>query len=66
MASTRGCRSISSTIRTAPSSPVQEELEADYKRELKDHFGIVFNKPYTITNLPISRLPLLEEQQSPK
>jgi radical SAM/Cys-rich protein len=33
----------------------QEELEADYKRELKDHFGIVFNKLYTITNLPISR-----------
>jgi radical SAM/Cys-rich protein len=33
----------------------QEELEADYKRELKNHFGIVFNKLYTITNLPIAR-----------
>jgi radical SAM/Cys-rich protein len=33
----------------------QEELEADYKRELENHFGIVFNKLYTITNLPISR-----------
>ena len=33
----------------------QEELEADYKRELKDHFGIVFHKLYTITNLPIAR-----------
>jgi radical SAM/Cys-rich protein len=33
----------------------QAELEADYKRELKDHFGIVFNKLYTITNLPIAR-----------
>ncbi|HEX8490194.1 MAG TPA: arsenosugar biosynthesis radical SAM (seleno)protein ArsS [Chthoniobacterales bacterium] len=33
----------------------QAELEADYKRELKEHFGIVFNKLYTITNLPISR-----------
>ena len=33
----------------------QAELEADYKRELKDHFGIVFNKLYTITNLPVSR-----------
>ena len=33
----------------------QEELEADYKRELKDHFGIVFNKLFTITNLPVSR-----------
>jgi radical SAM/Cys-rich protein len=33
----------------------QAELEADYKRELKEHFGIVFNKLYTITNLPVSR-----------
>ena len=33
----------------------QEELEADYKRELREHFGIVFNKLYTITNLPIAR-----------
>jgi radical SAM/Cys-rich protein len=33
----------------------QEELEADYKRELKEHFGVVFNKLYTITNLPIAR-----------
>jgi radical SAM/Cys-rich protein len=33
----------------------QAELEADYKRELKQHFGIVFNSLYTITNLPIAR-----------
>jgi radical SAM/Cys-rich protein len=33
----------------------QAELEADYKRELKEHFGIVFDKLYTITNLPIAR-----------
>jgi radical SAM/Cys-rich protein len=33
----------------------QAELEADYKRELKKHFGIVFNRLYTITNLPIAR-----------
>ena len=33
----------------------QAELEADYKRELKDHFGIVFNQLFTITNLPIAR-----------
>jgi radical SAM/Cys-rich protein len=33
----------------------QADLEADYKRELKKHFGIVFNKLYTITNLPIAR-----------
>jgi radical SAM/Cys-rich protein len=33
----------------------QAELEADYKRELKKHFGIVFNNLYTLTNLPIGR-----------
>ena len=33
----------------------QAELEADYKRELAGHFGIVFNQLYTITNLPIAR-----------
>ncbi len=33
----------------------QEELEAEYKRELAAHFGVVFNKLYTITNLPIAR-----------
>jgi radical SAM/Cys-rich protein len=35
--------------------PAQAELEADFKRELAAHFGIVFNKLYTITNLPIGR-----------
>ncbi len=34
---------------------LQAELEADYKRELNEHFGIVFNKLYSITNLPIGR-----------
>jgi radical SAM/Cys-rich protein len=33
----------------------QTELESDYKRELKSHFGIVFNKLYSIANLPIGR-----------
>ena len=33
----------------------QAELEADYKRELLAHFGIVFNNLYTITNVPVSR-----------
>lgn len=33
----------------------QAELEIDYKRELKKHFGIIFNNLYTITNLPIAR-----------
>src|SRR6201981_2897737 len=35
--------------------PSQNELESDYKRELQKHFGIVFNKLYTLTNLPIGR-----------
>jgi radical SAM/Cys-rich protein len=35
--------------------PSQDELEGDYKRELKKHFGIVFNKLYALTNLPIGR-----------
>src|SRR5207302_7667024 len=33
----------------------QDELEADYKRELQKHFGIVFNRLYALTNLPIGR-----------
>jgi radical SAM/Cys-rich protein len=33
----------------------QDELEDDYKRELQKHFGITFNRLYTITNLPIGR-----------
>jgi radical SAM/Cys-rich protein len=35
--------------------PSQADLENDYKRELKKHFEIVFNKLYTLTNLPIGR-----------
>jgi radical SAM/Cys-rich protein len=35
--------------------PSQEELEGDYKRELKKHFGIKFNKLYALSNLPIGR-----------
>lgn len=33
----------------------QEQLRIDYKRELGEKFGIVFNNLYAITNLPISR-----------
>ncbi len=36
----------------------QAGLEADYKRELKDKFGLVFNGLYTITNMPINRFKL--------
>lgn len=35
--------------------PAQDELEADYKHEMKKHFGIVFNDLYCITNMPIAR-----------
>ncbi len=33
----------------------QASLEQDYKRELKERFGLVFNQLFTITNMPIHR-----------
>jgi radical SAM/Cys-rich protein len=35
--------------------PPQEKLEADYRRELRELFGIRFTALYTITNMPIGR-----------
>lgn len=35
--------------------PAQPELERDYKRELRAHFGIEFHRLLTITNMPIRR-----------
>ncbi|MBL4702024.1 MAG: DUF3641 domain-containing protein [Phycisphaeraceae bacterium] len=35
--------------------PQQESLEHDYKKELAKRFGIVFNRLFTITNMPIKR-----------
>ncbi|MDO9092521.1 MAG: arsenosugar biosynthesis radical SAM protein ArsS [Rubrivivax sp.] len=35
--------------------PPQGPLEADYKRELAAHFGIVFNQLFALTNMPIQR-----------
>ena len=35
--------------------PPQGPLQADYKRELYQHFGIVFNQLYALTNMPIQR-----------
>lgn len=35
--------------------PTQEKLEAEYKMQLKQHFGIGFNRLYTIANMPIKR-----------
>ncbi len=38
--------------------PAQAALEADYKRELQEKFGLRFNKLFTITNMPINRFRL--------
>lgn len=35
--------------------PPQAELEADYRRELGERFGIRFNRLLTLANMPISR-----------
>jgi radical SAM/Cys-rich protein len=35
--------------------PPQEALEADYRRHLKDHYGIAFNRLYVLANMPIQR-----------
>ena len=35
--------------------PPQEKLEADYKMQLRDNFGIDFDRLFTITNMPIKR-----------
>ena len=38
--------------------PAQAALEADYKRELKNKWGLHFNGLFTITNMPINRFKL--------
>lgn len=35
--------------------PPQERLEEDYKRVLKEKYGIVFNRLYCLANMPITR-----------
>jgi len=35
--------------------PAQPELEARYRQELRDNFGVEFDRLLTITNMPISR-----------
>ena len=35
--------------------PGQQALQADYKRELLAHFGIVFTELFALTNMPIQR-----------
>jgi hypothetical protein len=33
----------------------QQELEAKYREELMEHFGVEFNHLFTMTNLPVKR-----------
>jgi len=35
--------------------PPQDKLEQDYKRILKEQFGIIFNRLYCLSNMPITR-----------
>jgi radical SAM/Cys-rich protein len=35
--------------------PPQDKLEQDYKKILRDQFGIAFNRLYCLTNMPITR-----------
>lgn len=35
--------------------PPQEKLEQDYKRILSEQFGVMFNRLYCLTNMPITR-----------
>jgi len=35
--------------------PAQEQLEADYKRILGEKFGVVFDRLFTLANMPIQR-----------
>ena len=35
--------------------PPQEALEQDYRRHLGAHFGVVFNRLFTLANMPIQR-----------
>jgi radical SAM/Cys-rich protein len=44
-------------------TPNQVNLEQDYKAYLKEHFDIVFNNLFTITNIPIGRTKLSLEHR---
>jgi len=56
-----GCESSSLTLNLVfnpqgPSlPPSQAALEADYRRELLQHFGVRFNHLFVLTNMPIQR-----------
>ncbi len=44
-------------------APEQTNLERDYKMFLQEHFGIVFNSLFTITNLPVGRTKMHLERK---
>ncbi|BAY11626.1 arsenosugar biosynthesis radical SAM (seleno)protein ArsS [Calothrix sp. NIES-2098] len=44
-------------------APEQSNLEKDYKMFLQEHFGIMFNNLFTITNLPVGRTKMHLERQ---
>jgi radical SAM/Cys-rich protein len=43
--------------------PAQDQLEKEYKRELKELFGIEFNRLFTLTNIPVKRFDNLLKRQ---
>jgi len=44
-------------------TPEQSKLEQDYKMFLQEHFGIVFNNLFTITNIPVGRTKMHLERK---
>ena len=42
--------------------PPQAPLEADYRRELADRYGVVFNHLYALSNMPIQRFAAVLRQ----
>ncbi|KAF1085524.1 Antilisterial bacteriocin subtilosin biosynthesis protein AlbA [Sporotomaculum syntrophicum] len=42
--------------------PDQQAIEADYHRELADRYGVVFNRLYTLTNMPLGRFLVFLQQ----
>ncbi|MBD0385670.1 MAG: arsenosugar biosynthesis radical SAM protein ArsS [Nostoc sp. C3-bin3] len=44
-------------------APEQSNLEQDYKMFLQEHFNIVFNNLFTITNLPVGRTKMHLERR---
>jgi len=44
-------------------APEQTNLERDYKMFLQEHFGIVFNNLFAITNLPVGRTKMYLERK---